>query len=223
MRTRRDVRIPAGRTLLWGELCLPPSPAAGIIVFAHGSGVTRRDPLHRFVARRLERARFATLLMDLLEEHENRDRHNVFDVEMQAQRLIEVKDWLGLQPGTRSLSLGYFGTGIGTGVVLAAAAKAPQRVSAIVSSGGRPDKALAWVPRVKAATLFIDDDPRAVPDFIAAAYRAATAEKELVCVPGPADAVARLACRWFARHLPRARAEPACRDADVSRSPSEHR
>ncbi|HYL23158.1 MAG TPA: hypothetical protein VEV21_02065 [Burkholderiales bacterium] len=207
MKTHCDVRIQAGKILLRGEMYLPQAPA-GMIVFAHGSGVTRRDPLNRFVARRLERAAYATLLMDLLEDYETRDRHNVFDVGMQAERLIEVKAWLGMQPRTRSLRLGYFGTGVGTGIVLVAAAKAPARVCAIVSRGGRPDTALHWVPQVKAPTLFIDDG--AVPDFIEATYRAATAEKELVYVPTAGrlfkepdaiKAVAQHACRWFSRHM----------------------
>ena len=218
MKARREVGIRAGGGIvLRGEMYLPQTPG-GMIVFAHGSGITRRDPLNRFVARGLERAGFATLLMDLLEDCECRDRHNVFDVGMQAQRLIEVKAWLGMQRGTRSLNLGYFGTGVGTGVVLAAAAQAPARVRAVVLRGGRPDTALHWAPRVKAPTLFIADEPGAMPDFIESTYRAATAEKELVYVPsarhlftepGALEAVARHAARWFSRYVLPAPAERA--------------
>jgi dienelactone hydrolase len=188
----------------------------GIVVFVHGSGTTRRDPLNQFLASRLEHAGFATLLVELLVENETRERHIVFDVELQAERLMEVVRWLGSQPRTRSLNIGYFGTGIGAGVVLMAAAKAPRLVSAIVSRGGRPDTVLHWVPRVRAPTLFIDDQ-HGEPDWVEAAYKVSTAEKELVLVPSKtqlleepgAIAVAQHARRWFSRHLALASKEAA--------------
>jgi dienelactone hydrolase len=181
-----------------------------MVVFAHGSGTTRRDPVNRFVARCLAHAGFGTLLMDLLEERESHDRHNVFDVDMQAARLVEVAQWLAREPRTRALGLGYFGTGVGTGVALMAAAKAPEGVAAIVSRGGRPDTALHCIPLVKAPTLFIQEEDGL--GWVEAAYRAATAEKELVYVPsaahryrepGALEALARHAERWFSRYLTR--------------------
>lgn len=209
MRRHHDIGIPAGAVMLWGDMHLPPR-ASSIVVFAHGSGTTRRDPLNQFVARSLERAGFATLLIDLLEGYETHERHNVFDVELQAERLVEAAEWLAAAPRTRSLRLGYFGTGVGTGVALIAAAKAPARVAAIVSRGGRPDTALHYLPRVKAPTLFISHDRDALPNWIEVAHRASTAEKELVVVPGARqlfeepgaiEAVAQHARRWFSRYL----------------------
>lgn len=207
MSVHHDVRIAAGEAHLRGAMRLP-AQAHGIVVFAHGSGTTRRDPVNRFVARRLARAGFATLLMDLLQEHESHDRHNVFDIELQARRLSEVAAWLAREPRTQPLRLGYFGTGVGTGVALMAAAKAPEGVAAIVSRGGRPDTALHCIPQVKAPTLFIQEEDG--PGWVEAAYRAASAEKELVRVPSeghryrePAalEALAGHAERWFARYL----------------------
>jgi len=204
-----DVRIVAGEARLRGALRLPADPR-GMVVFAHGSGTTRRDPVNHFVARRLAHAGFGTLLMDLLEERESHDRHNVFDVAMQAERLVEVAAWLAREPRTRALKLGYFGTGVGTGVALMAAAKAPAAVAAIVSRGGRPDTACHRVAEVKAPTLFIQDERGVEPDWVEAAYRAATAEKELVYVPSEGhqyrehhalEALAQHAERWFARYL----------------------
>jgi putative phosphoribosyl transferase len=207
MSVHHDVRIAGGEAHLRGAMRLP-AQAHGIVVFAHGSGTTRRDPVNRFVARRLARAGFATLLMDLLQEHESHDRHNVFDIEMQARRLAEVAAWLVREPRTQPLRLGYFGTGVGTGVALMAAAKAPEGVAAIVSRGGRPDTALHCIPQVKAPTLFIREEDGL--GWVEAAYRAASAEKELVCVPSEGhryrepdalEAVAQHAERWFARYL----------------------
>ena len=73
MSVHHDVRIAAGEAHLRGAMRLP-AQARGIVVFAHGSGTTRRAAVNRFVARRLARAGFATLLIDLLQEHESHDR-----------------------------------------------------------------------------------------------------------------------------------------------------
>ena len=207
--SRRDVSIPASGLLLRGDLHLPKTPA-GLAVFVHSSGTTRRDPQNELVARRLERHGVGTLLVDLLQDYEARERHNVFDVELQAQRLIEVVRWLRAEPGCAALPLGYFGTGVGAGVALIAAARAPELVSAVVSRGGRPDTAREALQHVKAPTLFIADESGAAPDWIDAAFRACAGEKELAVVPSPSrlykepealEAVAQHAERWFARHL----------------------
>jgi dienelactone hydrolase len=123
---KHDLGIPAAGCLLCAELRMAERPS-GIVVLVHGSGVTRQDSLNRFVAASLVRAGFAALLVDLLEDCEVHERHNVFDVEAQAARLIAVKDWLRAEPATRALDIGYFGTGVGAGIVLVAAAKAPPR------------------------------------------------------------------------------------------------
>ena len=187
----------------------------------HGSGTTRHDPQNEFVAHRLQRGGLGTLLVDLLEDYETRERHNVFDVDMQAQRLVEVVRWLrAAEPGCERLPTGYFGTGVGAGVVLIAAARAPELVHAVVSRGGRPDTAVEWLPRVKAPTLFIADEAGVVPDWVAAAHQACTAEKEMVYVASPShlykepeaiEAVAQHAERWFARHLSHIKAPAAGR------------
>jgi hypothetical protein len=60
MSAHHDVRIAAGEAQLRGAMRLP-AQARGIVVFAHGSGTTRRDPVNRFVARRHARAEGARL------------------------------------------------------------------------------------------------------------------------------------------------------------------
>jgi putative phosphoribosyl transferase len=219
VKAERAVSFPtAGGLPLHGELHLPRN-APAIVVFVHGSGTTRHDPQNEFVAHRLQRHGLGTLLVDLLEDYETQERHNVFDVGMQAQRLVEVVRWLrAVEPHCEKLPVGYFGTGVGTGAALIAAARAPELVSAVVSRGGRPDTAVDWLPRVRAPTLFIDDEAGVVPDWVDAAFCACTAEKELVRVESPShsytepeaiEAVAQHAERWFARHLMHVTAPPA--------------
>lgn len=182
----------------------------GVVILVHDSGITRHDRQNRFVAASLVRAGFAALLVDLLEDCEAHERYHVFDVETQAERLIAVKDWLRTQPAIRSLDIGYFGTGVGAGVVLMAAAKAPQGVGALVVRGGRPDTALHLLHRVEAPTMFIASDTGTDRNWVETAYRATGAWKDLVHIagagglfrePGASEAVAEHTCRWFSRHL----------------------
>lgn len=206
---KHELTISAGGCQLRAELRMAEHPA-GIVVLVHGSGTTRHDSLNRFVAASLVRAGFGALLLDLLEDCEAHERHNVFDVEAQAQRLIAVKDWLRSQPATRALAIGYFGTGVGAGIAAMAAADSPPGVGALVARGGRPDTALHLLGRIEAPTLFIAAAAGSDRQWVEAAHRATGAVKELVLIPGADDsfrepgtneAVAQHACRWFSRHL----------------------
>src|SRR5258705_6974295 len=108
----REVQIPAGRVMLWGDLVVPDS-ASGVVLFAHGSGSSRHSPRNRYVARVLQRAGLATLLMDLLTPDEDAlDAQTAalrFDIELLARRLLEATSWVANQQQTAHLPIGYFG------------------------------------------------------------------------------------------------------------------
>jgi putative phosphoribosyl transferase len=206
----RLVEIPAGRRRVRGFLSLPREPRA-VIAFAHGSGSGRFSPRNQFVAGVLQDAGMATLLIDLLEEDEVQDRQNVFDIELLADRLRAAGSWLGRDSEVRGLPLGYFGASTGAAAALVAAAGEPKAVGAIVSRGGRPDLAWNTLPAVAAPTLLIvggrDQEVLALNRRALALLSCA---KELVVVPGAThlfeesgalEEVARLATRWFLRHL----------------------
>ncbi len=211
--SRVQVIIPADGRELEGELIVP-GEASGVVAFAHGSGSSRHSPRNQFVARELQQAGLATLLLDLLEEQEAEDRHKVFDIELLALRLLAAARWLGDNPSTHRLALGYFGASTGAAAALVAAAREPGRVSAVVSRGGRPDLAMRWLPQVKAPTLLIvgeNDEP--VLQWNRDALERLGIEKELVVVPrathlfeepGALEEAARHACRWFVRHVSQA-------------------
>ena len=110
----------AGPVMVAGHLTIPEHPT-GIVVFAHGSGSSRHSPRNRYVAEVLNRAGLATLLFDLLTPAEERNRANVFDIELLAGRLVDVTRWLASQPDTASLPVGYFGASTGAGAALVAA------------------------------------------------------------------------------------------------------
>ena len=60
--------IDTGTVLLDGDLTLPVG-ARGVVVFAHGSGSSRRSPRNREVAAVLHEARLATLLFEIGRAH----------------------------------------------------------------------------------------------------------------------------------------------------------
>jgi len=206
----RLVDIPAGKRLVSGILSVPREPLA-VVAFAHGSGSGRFSPRNQFVAQALSDAGLATLLIDLLEEDEAQDRRKVFDIELLAARLQHAAAWLGQDPETCGLQVGYFGASTGAAAALVAAARGPERIGAVVSRGGRPD--LAWddLPAVAAPTLLLvggrDED---VLELNRRALALLRCPKELVVIPGAThlfpepgalEEVARLAARWFLRHL----------------------
>jgi len=206
----RQVEIPSGRHKLSGILTVPENPS-GVVAFAHGSGSGRFSPRNQFVARVLQQVGLATLLLDLLEEDEADDRRKVFDIELLAERLQSAADWLGNEPTTQNLPIGYFGASTGAGAALVAAAREPAKVGAVVSRGGRPDLAGRYLSLVKAPTLLIvggNDD--VVIELNQEALESLCCPKELVIVPGAThlfeepgtlEEVARLAQDWFIRHL----------------------
>jgi dienelactone hydrolase len=213
--TEREVSITAGYAQLTGNLSLPHG-APGVVVFAHGSGSSRLSPRNVHVARAIQARGIGTLLFDLLtreeEEIDSYTRHYRFDIPLLGRRLIDATEWLGGQPGMRSLRIGYFGASTGSAAALIAAARLDDRVSAVVSRGGRPDLTpAADLETVTAPTLLIvGGDDHIVIDLNRQAYEHLRCEKELSIVPGAShlfeepgalEAVARLASGWFERHL----------------------
>lgn len=219
----REVWVPAGRLFLPGMLAVPEGPR-GVVVFAHGSGSSRRSPRNRFVAALLGRRRLATLLMDLLtcDEEASPGAPLRFDVDLLAERLLAASRWLAGHPATADLPLGYFGASTGAAAALIAAAEAPERCRAVVSRGGRPDLAPPEVlERVRAPTLLlVGERDQPVVQLNRRALTHLGGERKLVLVPeashlfeepGALEAVAELAAGWFERFLaqPAQRGEPA--------------
>lgn len=209
--TERLIEIPSGRQRLGGILRVPPSPQ-GVVAFAHGSGSGRFSPRNKFVAHALEEHGLATLMLDLLGEREADDRYKVFDIELLATRLQSAAEWLHDEPATAGLPLGYFGASTGAGAALIAAARHPEMVHAVVSRGGRPDLADAYLPAVMAPTLLIvGGNDEVVIGLNQDALDRLRCRKRLVIIPdathlfeepGTLEEVARLARAWFVRYLP---------------------
>ncbi|RSM56155.1 alpha/beta hydrolase [Amycolatopsis sp. WAC 01376] len=198
---------------LSGDLMVPGDPR-GIVVFAHGSGSSRHSRRNRSVAEVLQANGFATLLLDLLTEDEERaDRYTGelrFDIPLLADRVVTAVDEIGRHEVVRGLPIGLFGASTGAAAALIAAAR-EKSVRAVVSRGGRPDLASGALPEVRAPTLLIVgglDHPVLELNRLAAGQLVAPNRIETVAgathlfeEPGCLAEVARLATEWFDRHL----------------------
>jgi putative phosphoribosyl transferase len=216
----RVEQIPSGQVSLEGELTVPVG-AAGVVLFAHGSGSSRHSPRNQFVARTIREAGVGTLLFDLLTQEEEavdiNTRHLRFDIGLLAERLIDATNWIKREPDTWHLRVGYFGSSTGGGAALVAAAEVGREIGAVVSRGGRPDLAGDALPKVESPTLLIVgglDQP--VIRMNEDAYRQLHCEKELRIIPGAThlfeeqgtlEEVAHFAAEWFQRHLVAAETE----------------
>ena len=212
----RPVRIQLGEIVLLGDRTVPAG-AEGLVLFAHGSGSSRKSPRNRSVARTLQGAGLATMLFDLLTEEEEAvdevDAHLRFDIGLLARRLVAVTDWTCRQPSTKGLRIGYFGASTGAAAALMAAAWRADVVEAVVSRGGRPDLAVGALARVRAPTLLIvGGDDVEVLRLNRAALERLPGTKALEVIPhathlfeepGALARVATAAADWFRRHLAR--------------------
>jgi putative phosphoribosyl transferase len=209
----RAVEIePAPGVALVGDLRLPDA-AAGLVIFAHGSGSSRHSPRNRQVAEALNEAGFATLLFDLLTGEEERDRANVFDIGLLAQRLLVVTRWAQEDDDLEHLPISYFGASTGAGAALRAAAQIGGDIRAVVSRGGRPDLAGESLEHVVSPTLLIvggaDWQVLALNEEAARVLRSCNHQIAIVPgathlfeEPGALERVAELAAEWLSRHSP---------------------
>lgn len=205
------LRIPADNVSIEGLLELP-ADAAGLVLFAHGSGSSRHSPRNTHVARVLHTHGIGTLLLDLLTLVEELDPHTRFDISLLTHRLLIASAYVMLHtPASRRLPIAYFGASTGAAAALQAAAALGDQVQSVVSRGGRPDLAGAHeLAKVRSPTLLLvggaDTEVLALNQAALARLRC---EKALVVVPGAShlfeeagalDEVARQAAAWFSRH-----------------------
>lgn len=202
--------------ILEGELNIP-IVAKAVILFAHGSGSSKHSTRNQYVAEVLNKAGFATLLVDLLSFEEKQadlaGRHLRYNIELLSHRFKNVTKWLLQQPNTKNLRIGYFGssTGAAAAIIAAASFNDTDIVRSLVLRGGRPDLAGDHsLEKITAPTLLVvggsDDD--AVINLNKAALKALrnAKERQLAIIPGAGhlfeepgkmEEVAKIATEWF--------------------------
>ena len=209
--TELEVSIDAGPVHLEGILGEVPSPA-GMVVFAHGSGSGRKSPRNHYVARQLQRAGMATLLLDLLTVKEDEVYRTRFDIALLEPRLAAACAWVRERKGYASVPIGLFGASTGAAVALRVAATHPGQIAAVVSRGGRPDLAgVTALEQVRTPTLLIvGGNDEQVVSLNEAALELMRCDSKVDIVPGAGhlfeepgtlETVATLAVAWFGRHF----------------------
>jgi pimeloyl-ACP methyl ester carboxylesterase len=208
------VQVHAAGVTLHADLVVPQD-AAGLVIFAHGSGSGRHSSRNRAVASSLQHANLATLLVDLLTESEERQdtvsAEYRFDIGLLAARTVGVVDWAGQHESASALPVGIFGASTGAAAALMAAATRPRAVRAVVSRGGRPDLAGPSLDFVAAPTLLVvGSRDEAVLALNREALARLKGPKRLEIVEGAThlfeehgalDRVAELAREWFVKNL----------------------
>ena len=116
----KEINIPIEDITLKGRLRLAENQK-GLIIFSHGSGSSRMSSRNNYVADLLLNEGFSSLLFDLLTEKEDLIRENRFDVNLLAQRLAIVTQWIDKQKEAQNVPIGFFGASTGAASALIAA------------------------------------------------------------------------------------------------------
>ncbi|WP_407277837.1 alpha/beta hydrolase [Aromatoleum evansii] len=207
-----DISIPFEHIWLSGELVHAPD-VAGLAVVLRPAGSPFAQSRDLRVARELQRAGFATLLINLLTTYEEtRDPDARFNVPQMANRVVAVLDWIGHQPPLAGLGVGLVASDTACGAAIRAGWKTADRMSAIVCRAGRPDLAGLTPLNTLAVPLRMvvgNDDPQA--GMIRQAFEHLRCPNDWHVLTGVADefrepgAIERfgeLAANWLRERLP---------------------
>jgi dienelactone hydrolase len=188
----------------------------GLVLFAHGSGSGRHSARNRQVAQALQNAGIGTLLFDLLTAREEQtDIHtgeHRFNIALLTQRMQNATLWVISQDQFKHVPIGYFGASTGSAAALISAARLGDRVSAVVSRGGRPDLAgpVVLSSLLAPTLLIVGGADYGVIELNEEALQFMRCEKQLSIVPrathlfeepGTLEQVATLATDWFKSYL----------------------
>jgi putative phosphoribosyl transferase len=151
----RRVLVWGGPVQLEGILTIPPGAHAVVVIPYDRMGNWE----HSQLADASRQAGLATLLVNLLTpEDEVVDKTTGFlreNVNVLHRRVLGITNWLIADAEPRSITIGYFGVGVSAAAALAAAARRPDAVHAIVAVAPRIDLVSAYLPRIVTPTLLI--------------------------------------------------------------------
>lgn len=210
-----EIEIPAPTGNIAATLALPES-SRGMVLIVHGAGSSRDSPRSRVIAHALEKIGLATLRIDLLTSAErameSETRHLRFNVGLLTERVMAATQYLLSHPVTKKLPLAYIGASTGASAMLATASRFGEKITVIVSRGGRPELVEPLLPKVTAPTLLLvggRDNP-VLDGNERALARLGSTDKKLVIIdgathlfeePGAMGEVVRLTTDWLNHHL----------------------
>ncbi|QID17816.1 alpha/beta hydrolase [Nitrogeniibacter mangrovi] len=214
-----ELSLPAGSVWLGAHMAHAPDVRA-LVILAQTAAGKHLNSREAYVAKHLQTAGFATLLLDLLTPHEeSRDPDLRYNTPLLATRLESALEWVEHQPPLMGLSRGLMTSGTGSGAAIRAASRTDEKFDALFCRAGRLDLAgvgpLANVTMPLCVAVGRQDRGR---EMIRRAYDHVRAEKQWEDVPGADDAftqpgalerVTRIAAEWFDRTLPPSSPPPA--------------
>ena len=155
----KTIVVATGKTSLRANVTIPQNPLATVVVV---SGPAGESVAQTRLAAELNRNAVATLSVNLLADDEqqldSRTGHFRYDADFLAHRLLDVTQWVTMNPELQSLPIGYAGHALGAAAALVAAALRPDSVAAVVSINGRTDLASDYLRAVKTPTLLVLND-----------------------------------------------------------------
>ena len=142
LRDEEVVMPAAARSASAGHLTVPEG-AAGVVVFAHGSGSSRHSPRNRYVAGVLQRGGPGhAAVRPAHPARRSATGPTCSTSTCSPAGSAEVTHWLRAPAATAARpAVGYFGASTGAAAALWAAAEPGADIAAVVSRGGRPDLA----------------------------------------------------------------------------------
>ncbi len=209
------VRIRLTNAEISAHISLPRN-RRGLVLFAGGAGSGSGSLVTRRLAEVLNAGGLATLIADLTLDNEqvlNERTGSVCDgLDLLAQRLVAITDWVAMQDAFEQLPIGLFGLGIGAAAAIIASTKR-LAVEAVVACGGRLGRVEGFAAQLSAAALFVSgyDEIEVLgqqQNAIARLPYSTPRHFEIVgwstdplCDPDAVDRIALLARTWFESHL----------------------
>lgn len=205
-----DVVVTAADAVLSARVTVPRRPVGLVLVPAGGGTRSSRVPspsLGNAVETALVQRGFAVLRTDCCATAPD----GAEGIPLVADRLVAMTRWARSSRPTAGLPIGCFATSTVAAAALLVAAEPDSAVSAVVSSGGRPDLVRSCAPSVTAATLLIvgGADPVAL-DHNGSVEPLLRCPRGLEVIggagnrfaePGALDQVVELAVGWFRRYV----------------------
>ncbi|MBT8219877.1 MAG: dienelactone hydrolase family protein [Bacteroidia bacterium] len=206
----QEIRIPLGKVELSGIMMVPEN-ATSIVIFSQSVESSRYSTRNNFVAEILQNRGFATLLFDPLTEEEDQEPENRSNIDLLTKRLEYVLEWIGINPATKELKIGLYGTSRGATSEMRVAAIMEDKVHAVVCRGGMPELSNELLEIIKAPTLLIvgELDQNGI-ELNRNIYEQLNCIKAVQIIdgathlfnePGKLEKVAWFAIEWFETHL----------------------
>jgi putative phosphoribosyl transferase len=226
---REVVKIPLNETVpqifVEGNIVIPDNQI-GFVIFAHGSGSSKKSARNQLVSQKFNENSIGTLLFDLLtKEEQESDRRledivsqmpgstfNKFNILLLTSRLSIATRWVMDFLKDTNLKLAFFASSTGAAAALTCATKFP--VISIIIRGGRSDLITNdQLSQIVSSCLFIVGGKEKTLIKInkkTIKQLRNSVEKELVIVPnashlfeeeGVMETVANLSAQWLKDHF----------------------